>query len=195
MPPAKTASGVRVGDPCVVIIFGASGDLTQRKLVPALFNLQTQGFLASEFGVVGVSRSEMPHATFREKVKPEDKSLPTDEARKAWSELSERIFYQAGDVSRPETFKQLKDFLGKLDAQLKTPGNYMFYLSVAPEFFATIVKGLGSAGLLEEKDGHWRRVVIEKPFGHDLGSAIQLNQDLRSVVGERQIFRIDNYLG
>ncbi len=194
-PPAKAGTEVRVGDPCVVIIFGASGDLTQRKLVPALFNLQTQGFLAPDIGVVGVSRSEMPHAVFREKVKPEDKALATEEARKAWSALSERIFYQPGDVSRPETFRQLRDSLTKLDAQLKTHGNFMFYLSVAPEFFAPIVKGLGAAGLLDEKDGHWRRVVIEKPFGHDLASAIELNKDLRSVVGERQIFRIDHYLG
>jgi glucose-6-phosphate 1-dehydrogenase len=193
--PAKTGPEVRVGDPCVVIIFGASGDLTQRKLVPALFNLQTQGFLALDVGVVGVARSEMSNAAFRDKVKPEDKALGSDEARKAWSTLSERIFYHSGDVSRPETFKQLRDVLAKLDVQLKTPGNYMFYLSVAPEFFAPIVKGLGSAGLLEESGGHWRRVVIEKPFGHDLASAVQLNQDLRSVIGERQIFRIDHYLG
>src|SRR5476651_2655262 len=122
VPPAKMGAEVRVGDPCLVIIFGASGDLTQRKLVPALFNLQTQGFLARDFGVVGVSRSEIPHAAFREKVKPDDKLLANDEARQAWSALAERIFYQSGDVSRSETFKQLKDFLGKLDGQLKTPG-------------------------------------------------------------------------
>jgi glucose-6-phosphate 1-dehydrogenase len=193
--PSQSGVEVRVGDPCVVIIFGASGDLTERKLVPALFNLQTQGFLAKDFGVVGVARSEMAHAAFREKVKPEDKQLANDEGKKAWAALAEKIFYQAGDVSKPDTFKQLKEFLTKLDAQLKTPGNYLFYLSVGPDFFATIVKGLGAAGLLDEAGGHWRRVIIEKPFGHDLASAVQLNQDLRSVVGEKQIFRIDHYLG
>jgi glucose-6-phosphate 1-dehydrogenase len=191
----KSSGGVRVGDPCVVVIFGASGDLTQRKLVPALFNLQTQGYLPRDVGVVGVARSEMSNATFREKVKPEDKSLATEEARQAWAALSDRVFYNAGDVSRPESFEQLREFLTRLDSQLKTPGNYLFYLSVAPEFFAPIVRGLGKAGLLEEKGARWRRVVIEKPFGHDLASAIQLNQDLRGVVGERQIFRIDHYLG
>lgn len=194
-PAAKSGPAVRIGDPCIVVIFGASGDLTQRKLVPALFNLQMQGFLSANIGVVGVARSEMSHASFREKVTPEDKALDTDEAKKAWAVLSEHIFYQAGDVSQPATFKQLRDFLTKLDSQLKTPGNYMFYLSVAPDFFAPIVKGLGGAGLLEEANGHWRRVVIEKPFGHDLTSAVQLNQELRSVITERQIFRIDHYLG
>jgi glucose-6-phosphate 1-dehydrogenase len=191
----KSSGGMRIGDPCVVVIFGASGDLTQRKLVPALFNLQTQGYLPRDIGVVGVARSEMSHATFREKVKPEDKSLASEEARQAWAALSERVFYHAGDVSRPESFEQLRDYLARLDSQLKTPGNYLFYLAVAPEFFAPIVRGLGKAGLLEEKGAHWRRVVIEKPFGHDLTSAIQLNQDLRGVVNERQIFRIDHYLG
>jgi glucose-6-phosphate 1-dehydrogenase len=186
---------IRVGDPCLVVIFGASGDLTARKLLPALFNLQTQKFLARDIGIVGVARSEMSNAAFRDKVKPDEKALVTEEARQAWAVLSEKLFYHAGDVSRPETFKQLRDFLTKLDAQLKTRGNYMFYLSVAPEFFAPIVKGLGEAGLLTETGAAWRRVVIEKPFGHDLASAIQLNQDLRSVVSEKQIFRIDHYLG
>ncbi len=160
-PPAKTGTEARVGDPCVVIIFGASGDLTQRKLVPALFNLQSQGFLARDIGVVGVARSEISDASFREKMKPDEKALSTDEARRAWGVLSERIFYLAADVCRPQTYQQLREFLLKLDARLKTPGNYMFYLSVAPEFFAPIVKGLGGAGLLEEPAGHWRRVVIE----------------------------------
>jgi len=186
---------VRVGDPCVVIIFGASGDLTQRKLVPALFNLQTQRFLPRDIGVVGVARSEMSHAAFREKVKPEEKELASEEARRAWATLAERVFYHSADVSKPEAFQALREMLGKLDGQLKTPGNYMFYLSVAPELFAPIVHGLGKAGLLQESAGRWRRVVIEKPFGHDLQSAIQLNQDLRQVVSERQIFRIDHYLG
>ncbi|HXX29429.1 MAG TPA: glucose-6-phosphate dehydrogenase [Myxococcaceae bacterium] len=197
MTAAASASGgeVRVGDPCLVIIFGASGDLTQRKLVPALFNLQAQGFLPRDIGVVGVARSEMSHAAFREKVKPEEKALASDEARRAWATLSERVFYQAADASRPESFPALRETLAGLDRQLRTPGNYMFYLSVAPEYFAPIVQGLGKAGLLEEKGGRWRRVVIEKPFGHDLPSAIQLNQDLRQVISERQIFRIDHYLG
>ena len=184
-----------MGDPCLVIIFGASGDLTQRKLIPALFNLQTLGFLSKEIGVVGVARSEMTHAAFREKAKPDAKALATEETQKAWTTLSERIFYHSGDVSRPESFDQLRDQLVKLDGQLKTPGNYLFYLSMAPEFFASTVQGLGKAGLLAEDKGRWRRVVIEKPFGHDLTSAIQLNRDLRAVVGERQIFRIDHYLG
>jgi glucose-6-phosphate 1-dehydrogenase len=192
---AKPGAEVRIGDPCVVVIFGASGDLTRRKLVPALFNLQSQGFLAQNVGVVGVSRSEMSHAVFREKVKPDEKELASEETRRAWAGLSERIFYQAEDVSHPDSFEQLKQFLVKIDGQLKTPGNYLFYLSVAPDFFAPIVQGLGKVGLLKEEGGHWRRVVIEKPFGHDLASAIQLNQDLRAVVGERQIFRIDHYLG
>jgi glucose-6-phosphate 1-dehydrogenase len=185
----------RTADPCQLVIFGASGDLTKRKLIPAILNLQNGGFLPRNLAVVGVARTQMSHAQFREEVKPDDKSLGSDPMRAAWSALSERIFYFAADATKPESYVALREFLAKTDAQVGTPGNYLFYLSVAPTFFAPIIQNLGKAGLAREESGRWRRVVIEKPFGHDLPTAVELNRTIKSMVGERQIFRIDHYLG
>ena len=112
-----------------------------------------------------------------------------------WAALSERIFYFAADATKPESFTGLAEFLRKTDAQVGTPGNYLFYLSVAPSFFAPIVQNLGKCGLAKEENGRWRRVIIEKPFGHDLPSAVELNRSIKAVIGETQIFRIDHYLG
>ncbi|HUM13736.1 MAG TPA: glucose-6-phosphate dehydrogenase [Myxococcaceae bacterium] len=192
---ALTPPHNRTADPCVIIIFGASGDLTKRKLIPAILNLQNAGFLPRNLAVVGVARTQMSNAQFRDEVKPEDKLLSTEPMRAAWSALSERVFYFAADGTKPESFSGLADFLKKTDSQVGTPGNYLFYLSVAPTFFAPIVQNLGKSGLAKEENGRWRRVVIEKPFGHDLPSAVELNRTIKSVVGERQIFRIDHYLG
>jgi len=192
---ALTPPHNRTADPCVVIIFGASGDLTKRKLVPAILNLQNAGFLPRNLAVVGVARTQMSNAQFRDEVKPEDKVLSTEPMRAAWGALSERIFYFSADATKPESFTGLAEFLRKTDAQVGTPGNYLFYLSVSPTFFAPIVQNLGRSGLATEESGRWRRVIIEKPFGHDLPSAVELNRNIKSVIGEKQIFRIDHYLG
>jgi len=192
---ALTPSHNRTADPCVIIIFGASGDLTRRKLIPAVLNLQNGGFLPRNLAVVGVARTQMSNAEFRDEVKPDDKVLSTEPMRAAWGALAERIFYFAADATKAEAFDGLADFLKKTDAQVGTPGNYLFYLSVSPTVFAPIVQNLGKSGLAREEGGRWRRVIIEKPFGHDLPSALELNRTIRSVVGEKQIFRIDHYLG
>ena len=192
---ALTPSHNRTADPCVIIIFGASGDLTRRKLIPAILNLQNGGFLPRNLAVVGVARTQMSNAEFRDEVKPEDKVLSTEPMRAAGGALSERIFYFPADATKAESFNGLADFLKKTDAQVGTPGNYLFYLSVSPTVFAPIVQNLGKSGLAREEGGRWRRVIIEKPFGHDLPSALELNRTIRSVVGEKQIFRIDHYLG
>jgi len=193
--PSLTPAHNRTADPCVVVIFGASGDLTKRKLVPAILNLQNAGFLPRNLAVVGVARTQMTHAQFRDEVKPEDKALGTGPMRSAWSALAERIFYFAADASKAESFAGLAEFLKKIDGQVGTPGNYLFYLSVAPTLIAPVVQNLGKSGLSKEENGRWRRVVIEKPFGHDVPSAVELNRCIKSVIGERQIFRIDHYLG
>ena len=185
----------RPGDPCIVVIFGASGDLTHRKLIPSLHNLAIQGYLPKNFAVLGVSRSEITDADFRKQLTPDAKELGDDASRDAWKSLSQRIFYLSGDAQKPETFPRLKERLAALDKEQGTPGNYMFYLSVAPQLFATTVHGLGEHGLLREEGSRWRRIVIEKPFGHDLPSAIALNRDLRDVMNEKQVYRIDHYLG
>src|SRR5262249_1280603 len=158
----------RTADPCVITIFGASGDLTRRKLIPAILNLQNGGFLPRNLAVVGVSRTQMSNAQFRDEGKPEDKMLSPGPMPAAWGTLSGRLVQCAADATKPESFTGLADFLRKTDAQVGTPGNYLFYLSVGPSFFGPIIQNLGKSGLARDEDGHWRRVVIEKPFGHDL---------------------------
>ncbi len=192
---ALTPPHNRTADPCVVVIFGASGDLTRRKLIPAILNLQNAGFLPRNLAVVGVARSQMSNAQFRDEVKPDEKVLSTEPVRAAWGALSERIFYFAADATKPESFAGLAEFLKKTDTQVGTPGNYLFYLSVSPSFFAPIIQNLGKSGLAKEENGRWRRVIIEKPFGHDLPTAVELNKTIKAVLDERQIFRIDHYLG
>src|SRR5512144_1576136 len=159
---ALTPPHNRTADPCVVVIFGASGDLTQRKLIPAILNLQNAGFLPRNMAVVGVSRTQMSNAEFREEVKPEDKLLSSEPMRAAWGALSERIFYFAADATKPESYTGLADFLRKLDGQVGTPAHCVLYLSVAPTFFAPIVQNLGKSGLANQENGRWRRVVIDK---------------------------------
>ncbi len=193
--PLVPVPNARTSDPCVIVIFGASGDLTRRKLIPAILNLQTGGFLPRNLAVVGVSRSPMSPAQFRDAVRPDDAVLSDDATRAAWTALSERIFYHAMDVEDRGGYTALSELLARTDAQLGTSGNYLFYFAVSPSFFSPIVKNLAASGLIREEEKRWRRIVIEKPFGRDLASAIELNRCLREVVGEGQIFRIDHYLG
>jgi len=185
-----------VPDPGVMVIFGASGDLTARKLVPALYDLAAQRRLPMEFAVVGISRTEMSHEDFRKKL------LDTLEEQRAdsvsedvWESFSKGIFYLPGDSKKPETYEELKGFLKKLDAERGTSGNRIFYLSSSPSLFPAIVERLGEAGMNREEDGGYSRLVIEKPFGRNLDSAVDLNGDIRRYFREKQIYRIDHYLG
>ena len=181
----------KVAGPCVFVLFGASGDLTKRKLIPALFNLVNAKLLPDTFAVMGVSVDDLDVEAFRKQV---SEFLPTDDpAALDW--LRSRLFYERGDFGDPNTFVKLHDRLAAIDAESHTEGNYLFYMATAPKFFASIVQQLGRAGLSTQDKGHWRRVVIEKPFGTDLESAKTLNRDIKSVLQENQIFRIDHYLG
>ena len=193
--PPKTRVG-RPGDPCVMVIFGASGDLTRRKLIPALYNLASQKQLSQQFAVIGVARQPLSTEDMRTKVTEEFKQFATGKIDSdLWDWFLKRMYYVNGDFDDPATYQRLKEALAKVDQEHSAQGNCFFYLATAPEYFGDIVGRLATVGLMAEDNNHWRRVVIEKPFGHDLDSARQLNQQLLKVITEQQIYRIDHYLG
>jgi glucose-6-phosphate 1-dehydrogenase len=184
------------GDPCVMVIFGASGDLTKRKLIPALYNLAKDNLLSREFALVGFARPEMSHEQFRDKCCDELKQFATGQVDPdLWHWFGRRLYYVPGDFADPGAFQNLKTVLAEADKEHGTRGNYFYYLATAPGFFSTCIHQLGDAGLFQEEDGQWRRVIIEKPFGRDFDSARALNLDVKKVLQEHQIYRIDHYLG
>jgi glucose-6-phosphate 1-dehydrogenase len=186
----------RPGEPCTVVIFGAAGDLTKRLLVPALYNLLDAKLLPAQFAVVGFASAQMSSEEFRDKLGKEIPEFATTKVDAAqWKWFSDRLYYESGDFKDTAAYKRLAETLKKVDKEQGTPGNYLFYLAVAPVFFGEIVKQLGACGLANEEGGHWRRVIIEKPFGRDLESARALNKEVKSILDEHQIYRIDHYLG
>src|SRR5712671_4506300 len=193
---ANETSEQHTSPPCVLVIFGAAGDLTKRKLIPSLYHLKKSNLLPDNFAVIGVARAEINDEEFRRRLSDDIGKFAGDEIDPAlWQWLEERIYYLSGDFDDEQTYVRLKERLSKVDAERNATGNYFFYLATAPDYFAPVVQRLGSAGLTQEKDNHWRRFVIEKPFGRDLDSARKLNQDLRQILKETQIYRIDHYLG
>src|SRR6185295_15519425 len=155
-----------VSPPCILVIFGAAGDLTKRKLIPALYNLRKNDLLPDQFAVVGVARAEMDDEEFRRRLSDDLHEFATEEVDPTvvkW--LTQKLFYRSGDFDDDSTFANLKTTLTKLDEEHKTGGNYCFYLATAPQYFAKVVEKLGTAGLTDEDEDHWRRVIIEKPFG------------------------------
>lgn len=188
----------RVPDPAAFVLFGATGDLAHRKVVPALYQLWRTQLLPHEFSVVAVGRrpytDEAFRAELRESLGRHSRVQPVDE--ETWQDLASRIVYHRGDFSDGEAFVALADRLEALDRTRSTGGNHLFYLATQPSAFSEIVAQLGRVGLDHERhDGGWRRVVIEKPFGHDVDSAIRLNREVGKVFRERQVYRIDHYLG
>jgi glucose-6-phosphate 1-dehydrogenase len=189
----------RILDPCILVIFGATGDLTSRKLIPAIYNLIRDGQLPSQFACVGFARREKTHEQFRSemhdainqfsRVKPIDENL--------WSGFKEQIFYHRSEFDNDEGYKKLQSFLSELDAKLGTKGNRIFYLSTQPSFFTLICEKLHQFNLIydSQEKKKWSRIIIEKPFGHDLNSAIALQSELLKFLSENQIYRIDHYLG
>jgi glucose-6-phosphate 1-dehydrogenase len=186
----------KVPEPCTIVLFGATGDLTHRKLVPALYHLDQGGHLPGECAIVGFARRDWSDEQFRDELK---KSLanPKDGGfEESWTEFAPRIFYNASNFDDPAGYQKLKATLDKIDVSRGTRGNRLYYLAVSPEYFSVIVEQLGQAGLIYHDDeGPWSRVVIEKPFGHDLATALDLNRDVSRVLREDQVYRIDHYLG
>jgi len=192
----QTKRTARPADPCVMVIFGAGGDLTSRKLIPALYNLAKADLLSREFAIVGLSHGAMSTDQFRQKVVADVKHYAGGDVDQDIAEwFCKRLYYISGEFDDQTVYPKLKDFLQKVDQDHTTHGNFFFYLATAPRFFGLIVEHLAEAGLMEENNQHWRRVIIEKPFGHDLDSARQLNLQLLKVATEKQIYRIDHYLG
>ncbi len=190
------AAPLETAPPCVMVIFGAAGDLTKRKLIPALYNLKHSQLLSDNFAVVGVARVEMSDDEFRHRLREDMNEFATDKIdANEWKWLEDRLYYMSGDFDDDQTFARVKERLEKLNDEHHANGNYCFYLAAAPQYFAPIINQLGRAGLTNEEDGHWRRVVIEKPFGRDLDSARELNREIKQVLNEDQIYRIDHYLG
>jgi glucose-6-phosphate 1-dehydrogenase len=182
--------------PCVMTIFGATGDLTKRKLIPALCNLAQENLLPTQFAIVGFAANDFTTESFRKMLAeeiPKFASSPIDS--KQWDWMSERIYYVKGDFQDADSFKRLEAQISEADKKHNTLGNRLFYLAVAPRFFSPIAKMLGQCCLSKEEESRWSRVIVEKPFGHDLASAKQLNKELSQVLTEKQIYRIDHYLG
>jgi glucose-6-phosphate 1-dehydrogenase len=188
----------RVPDPCILVLFGATGDLAHRKVVPALYQLWRTNLLPHEFCILAIGRrpydDETLRTDLRKSLETYSRVLPLDEA--AWRSFSSRIRYQRCDFDNPAAYDDLVTTLGEVDKELGGRGNHLYYLATQPSAFAEIVSQLGRVGLDHERhEGGWRRIVIEKPFGHDLVSAIRLNREVGKVFRESQVYRIDHYLG
>jgi glucose-6-phosphate 1-dehydrogenase len=184
------------GDPCVMVIFGAAGDLTARMLIPALYNLARADLLSKEFAVLGVARAQMTDDDFRKNVHNDVKAYCGDCIDDAlWESFSRRFYYFAGDFTNETLFPRIKERLAQIDRDHVTHGNVFYYMATAPSYFGPVVEKLAANGMMEQSNGQWRRIIIEKPFGHDLESAKALNQQILKVADEKQIYRIDHYLG
>jgi glucose-6-phosphate 1-dehydrogenase len=199
-PLAETGRTTRNIDPCILVIFGATGDLTGRKLAPALYNLGREGLLPPNFACVGFARRKKSHEQFRQELKADIDSYsrvkPIEE--KFWKNFSDHIFYHRSEFDQDEGYESLAQTLKQLDTKFSTRGNRVFYLSVQPKYFPIIIEKLRKHGLLYDPhtvEDRWSRVIIEKPFGHDVASAAQLQKNISQYLDESQIYRIDHYLG
>jgi len=178
-----------------MVIFGAAGDLTQRLLVPALYHLAVEEKLPERFAVVGCAINDYNDETFRDHLGREIGNHVNGHSHEQWNWFVPRLHYVAGDFHDPTLYARLVERLAEVDREHGTEANYLFYLATPPDLVETIVRGLDAAGLARETGGHWRRVIVEKPFGRDHGTARALNRTLQSILTESQIYRIDHYLG
>jgi glucose-6-phosphate 1-dehydrogenase len=192
----ETPSNQKKPDPCSFVIFGATGDLAHRLVIPALYNLAATGLLPDKFCIVGITRKAMSSEALRDSLMKGLRKFATRAVDDATAKhLLECLTCIAADPGEPASFASMREQLEKLEATRKTGGNRLFYLATPPDAFAPISRELGRAGLLSENNGAWRRLVVEKPFGTDLASAKALNGELLKIVDEHQIYRIDHYLG
>ena len=203
--PAEVANPLRAGlrleqipQPACIVIFGATGDLTHRRVIPALYNLRRAGLLPAETAILGVARRDWGNDGFRERMRAATEEFSRVAPEGAlWDEFASALFYEPFDFTEPDGYQRLRRRIEAIDRERHTLHNRLYYLATQPSLYATIVAQLGRVGLDEEaEDGAgWARIVVEKPFGHDLDSAAVLNRELQGVFGEGQIYRIDHYLG
>ena len=186
----------QIAPPCAVVIFGVTGDLARKKVVPAIYDLANRGLLPPTFSLVGFGRRDWDDEAFASEVCQLVKDHSRTPFRQVvWDRLAEGLRFVQGAFDDDEAFAQLAETLEKLDAERGTGGNHGFYLAIPPKSFPAVLEQLQKADLATAQDGSWRRVVIEKPFGHDLDSARELNKVVNSVFPEESVFRIDHYLG
>ena len=208
VPPSRRL--IPPADPCAMVVFGAGGDMAKRLLIPALYNLSRTKVLPENFALIGVDLADGTAESWRDHLYDMLKTFVGDETAEfdidrideaAWKRLAEKMSYIQGDLTKPELYEKIRGALGDAENAHDTQGNAIFYLAVADRFFGAAVEQLGKAKLTdqgEDKNGKprfWRRVVIEKPFGHSLDSARQLNARILRTLHEDQIFRIDHFLG
>ena len=197
--PSTPSSAKENPDPCTIVIFGASGDLTKRKLLPALYNLAMTYQLPSRFSVVGYARSEMSNEEFRRKMRDAVSELSRtglkDQA--TWERFVQNLYYVSGGYGKPEGYRRLKESLAGIDREQSSGVNRIFYLATPPDLYAPIIQQIAAAGLEHNNvlNGRWSRIVIEKPFGSDFETAQELNRQVHAVFDEQQVYRIDHYLG
>jgi glucose-6-phosphate 1-dehydrogenase len=186
----------RPADPCTIVIFGASGDLAKRLLVPALYNIACDGLLPENMALVGTARSDMDHESFRNQMSKDIRQFTTRDAfdERIWDECVRSLYYIPGNFEDPAAYQRLAQLLDEVDAKHQTRGNHLFYLAVPPVVFSMIARQLGEAGLARDDKG-WSRLIVEKPFGNDLESAVALDRGFQQHWREDQIWRIDHYLG
>jgi glucose-6-phosphate 1-dehydrogenase len=190
------AVAMEVAPSNIMVIFGAGGDLTRRKLIPALYYLCRDGYVPEAFAVLGIDRNERDVEEFRTQLGSASREFLDDDLDESkWQRMLQCVHYLTGDFTDATVYTRLMERLAELSADGKISRNYLFYLATPPQFFGEIVTQLGHIGLLDESGGCWRRVIIEKPFGHDLASARNMNRLLHDVMDEHQIYRIDHYLG
>ncbi|OAI40157.1 glucose-6-phosphate 1-dehydrogenase [Planctomycetaceae bacterium SCGC AG-212-D15] len=189
-------NGTKRGDPCLLVLFGASGDLTKRLLMPALYNLACDSLLPEQFAILGIALDELSSEEFRSRLSSEIKQFATrtfDEA--VWDDFAKRLHYMSANFSDAKAYERLPGLIQKLDQEFHIGGNVLFYLAVPPAVFSLVSEQLGKAGLAKPAGNAWTRLIIEKPFGHDLASAIELNRAILTYWKEDQLYRIDHYLG
>jgi glucose-6-phosphate 1-dehydrogenase len=195
--PAETKRGP-TAQPCTLVIFGGSGDLARRKLIPALYNLLLDGVLPQEFAVLGVARTVLDDAGFRAMARDGVQAHSRQALDPAkWASFEQRLFYSSGELDDPAMYQAIRSRAESIESQLGLPGNRIFYLAIPPTSFAAAAQGLRGAGLTQASDpkGLFSRVIVEKPIGRDLVSAREINDVLSRAFDESQIFRIDHYLG
>jgi len=198
--PHLIAGAEREPDACAMVIFGASGDLTRRMLLPALYNLALDGRIPERLAVIGFARTEWTEEQFREvayEAVKEFSRRPVEDG--LWQQFARKLFYVSGDYAEPEGYERLAEVLENVERELDTDGNHLYYLALPPSASEEIINHLGRTGQvvphLEEERGGWSRILVEKPFGDDLETAVQLNRTLHSAFREEDVYRIDHYLG